>query len=51
MYSRYKLNKQIDFSTIVPIKTLFLDYLNHENQNMSDSLKEFIISKVKEFHL
>ncbi len=30
MIDRFKINEKINFKTIIPIKTLLLDYLNHE---------------------
>ena len=34
MFERYTINKLTNFKTIIPIKSLFLDILNHEKNDL-----------------
>ena len=52
MYERYKINKEINFRTVIPFHTLFLELANKELYNLpKDSVSvilEVISTKFKE---
>jgi hypothetical protein len=49
LFIYFKVNKEINFLSIMPIKSLFLDVLNHEQQFLKPVIIDFIKTKLLEF--